>query len=270
MEYKNKITNIITFAALIIMLFVGIFFMTKISDLKVEADTIEATVTKSWRSQKFKRQRSYKMNIEWYDLEGNICKAGNRHNPNRLSAGDTVQIKVDKATHSRIILSMSGVIVMFIMGVFISVLSIVLAVIKYKRLTRKKRVRLIEYLCNYGGDMQGGHKRIQVTRIDEVRAYVSVSKADWHNEEPEVKDYYVSNSLIDSISDVYYTYKLGRLKHLPMNPVFACDAGNFTYCFRFEDGTSLCFDTTKLIPQRGYDAVNKIYGLIEEAVKEKI
>ena len=47
MEYKNKIKNIITFAALIIMLFVGIFFMTKISDLKVETDTIEATVTKS-------------------------------------------------------------------------------------------------------------------------------------------------------------------------------------------------------------------------------
>ena len=65
MEYKNKIKNIITFAALIIMLFVGIFFMTKISDLKVETDTIEATVTKSWRSQKFKRQRSYKTNIEW-------------------------------------------------------------------------------------------------------------------------------------------------------------------------------------------------------------
>lgn len=161
-------------------------------------------------------------------------------------------------------------IVMFIRGVFVSVLSVVLAVIKYKRLTRKKRVRLIEYLCNYGGDMQGEHKRIRVTCIDEVRAYVSVSKADWHNEEPEVKDYYVSNSLIDSISDVYYTYRLGRLNHLPKNPVFACDAGNFTYCFRFEDGTSLFFDTTKLIPQRGYDAVNKIYGLIEEAVKEKI
>lgn len=136
------------------------------------------------------------------------------------------------------------------------------------KISNEDDTKLVSYAYNFGGDMQGGHHSIIVKSLDENRAVVSISDAEWHNESPTDKEYHVSPAVLDSIRDIYDSCKMKHYPKRPKNPVFALDAGTRSYRFEFSNGNLIYFDDRILIPAKGYEGLRRIGDLIEEAVKE--
>ena len=114
---KNEIKkNKFGFTFLCFGLIVSLFFMLNIKDLFKESVEIEAIVTKTYEDHRGHGSPRPKMNIEWEDLNGDIQTEGSMHNEYRLSVGDTYPILVDTETHSEMVTSSTGSIVMFILG----------------------------------------------------------------------------------------------------------------------------------------------------------
>lgn len=101
-------------------------------DLQIETDEIEAVVVKSWYSHNSK-QKGWKMNIEWVDLDGNMHSDGSLSNPDQLDVGDSYTMLVDAETHSRQIISTEGNIVIVVMGVCLCSGSFILIIKFYGR-----------------------------------------------------------------------------------------------------------------------------------------
>ena len=98
---------------------VSFIFIGKIFDLTTETTKINATVTKTYRtrvSRKGHHVRRPKMNIKWEDAKGKVHTEGSLYNKTDLKVGDAYPIKVDAKTHSRIVPSKSGSIVMCLLG----------------------------------------------------------------------------------------------------------------------------------------------------------
>lgn len=114
--HKLKIGLIIA----VLVFIIGIIFMTKITDLFVGTDEIEAAVVETYETQSSIHTHNpggWKMNIEWLDLEGTVHTEGNLANKDGLDVGDTCIISVDAKTHSRRVPSKVGSILMFVIGV---------------------------------------------------------------------------------------------------------------------------------------------------------
>lgn len=123
----------VLFIILCIIFLFGIGSMTKIFDLLIEAEEIEAVVTKSWYGHNTNHHNGWKMNIEWVDLDGNTHIEGSLSNPDMLDVGDECTILVDEETHSKRLLSLKGNIMMFVMGVCLCGGSFILAIKGFKR-----------------------------------------------------------------------------------------------------------------------------------------
>ena len=114
---KYKISNgKFGFFALCFFFIVCILIMTKISDLFVDSVEIEAVVTNTYLDYRGKGNPRPKMNIEWEDLQGDIQTEGSMYNEYNLEVGDTYIILVDEETHSKMTNSVSGSIVLFVIG----------------------------------------------------------------------------------------------------------------------------------------------------------
>ena len=97
-------------------LIVSLLFMLNIQDLFTESVEIEAIVTKVYKDHRGHGKPKPKMNIEWEDLNGDIQTEGSMYNKYRLNVGDTYPILVDTETHSEMVTSSTGSIIMFILG----------------------------------------------------------------------------------------------------------------------------------------------------------
>lgn len=64
------------------------------------------------------------MNLEWVDLNGEVQKEGSLANRAGLKVGDTCTILVDAKTQSRRVLSKSGSVFAFVLGIIICMISL--------------------------------------------------------------------------------------------------------------------------------------------------
>lgn len=133
----------------------------------------------------------------------------------------------------------------------------------------KHHSNLISYTYNYGGDMQGGHTFIKIEKVDDEEALVTTSYAAWHNEEGAVEEYHVPITVLNSIEEIYYKYKMYRFPKLPQSKIFACDAGTGSYSFRFDDKEIVSFSDSKRISPKGYKGLGELRNIIDEAVKSE-
>lgn len=112
---KNKIKeNKFLFIITCFMLLIGIVLASYIFDFTKETVEIEAKVIHTWHSNG--KSRGPKMNVEWFDLNGDRQVEGSLANRGYLEEGDTYLIRVDAETQSEMTLSKSRSLIMFAIG----------------------------------------------------------------------------------------------------------------------------------------------------------
>lgn len=158
-----------------------------------------------------------------------------------------------------------------IMRIIIIVLIIlavaVAAVPVYRHMKAKKHAPLISYSDSYGGDMNGSHHVKTIKKIDDEKALVTTSDADWYDQDPITAEYYVPLSVITEIEKIYDTYGMYTYDNLPDNPIQVLDGGTSSYSFVYEDQESVSFSDYELIPAKGYEGLRKIDNILNEAIK---
>lgn len=132
----------------------------------------------------------------------------------------------------------------------------------------KEHAPLAAYTYSFGGDMQGGSTFLKIEKSEEGKALVSYSRSEWHNTDPEVAEYLVSDSALKEIEKIYDKNKMYLYPKLGRSNMIALDAGSGSYCFKFSDGSEVQFSSTQNIPDKGYEGLNKIRALIDEAQKQ--
>ena len=132
----------------------------------------------------------------------------------------------------------------------------------------KEHAPLVAYSYSYSGDMEGSSTFLKIEKSEEGKALVTSSHSAWHNTDPEVSEYLVPDSVLKEIEKIYDKQKMYNYPALGRSDFIALDAGTGSYCFAFEDGSEIMFSDTQDIPQKGYEGLNKIRALIDEAAKQ--
>lgn len=94
-----------------VMILIGLVLASYILDFTKETVEIETTVTHTWYS-----KSGRKMNVEWYDLNGERQVEGSLANGAGYEAGDTYILLVDAETQSRMTPSKGVSILLFVIG----------------------------------------------------------------------------------------------------------------------------------------------------------
>lgn len=137
----------------------------------------------------------------------------------------------------------------------------------FKDLFASRHERMVAYRYSRGGGMAGGHKERKIFKVDDEKALVIYSSAEWHYEDPEIAEYYVPLSVLKDMEKVFDKYKMYRCDNLPKSNFFALDADTSSYGFEFEGRKSVSFSSTEMVPKKAYDGIHEIEEILSEAVK---
>lgn len=132
----------------------------------------------------------------------------------------------------------------------------------------KEHSPLVAYYYSFGGDMQGSSTFLKIEKSEEGTALVTYSHSEWHNTDPEVSEYLISDSVLKEIEKIYDEKKMYRFPALGKSKLIVLDGCTSSHYFRFEDGSAVSFGDDKNISQKGYEALGEIRTLIESAEKQ--
>lgn len=139
----------------------------------------------------------------------------------------------------------------------------------FDNIKKNKYERLIAYSSTFGGDMIGSYSDMKIKVFDDKRAIISSAKSSWHGEEPKKTNIYVDIEILDGILEVFKEYKYKNYAKLPLSKMKVLDAGTTTYRFEFEGGFEVKFSTNQLLPQKGFDGIDKINDIIAKYTNEE-
>lgn len=153
---------------------------------------------------------------------------------------------------------------------FVVILAVIVggSIMFLKDLFASRHERMVAYRYSCGGGMTGGHKERKIFKVDDEKALVIYSSAEWHYEDPEIAEYYVPLSVLKSMEEVFDKYKMHRYNNLPKSKFFALDADTSSYCLEFEGGKSVSFSSTEMVPKKAYDGIREIEEILSEAVNK--
>jgi len=103
---------------------------------------------------------------------------------------------------------------------------------------RKSRLsgqELIKYRYSVGGGMNGGSYSFEIGKVDEEHAKITVSEAEWHNEEPEEKEYIVDRKVLDEIKEAALRAGMYRWEGKQISNIQVMDGESYRYSFIFTD-----------------------------------
>ena len=128
---------------------------------------------------------------------------------------------------------------------------------------RKFKAGLNAFEYYAGGGMSGGHEMIAIKAGDEGKAHMKFEKAEWHNSEPEVREYIVDSEILAEIQEVFYRYRMISWEKLRRSSMEVLDADTHSFSFSFgPDHTH--FSTNQNLPMRSGTAIGEIFDIITE------
>lgn len=139
----------------------------------------------------------------------------------------------------------------------------------FDKFKKKKYDTLLAYNSSFGGDMLGSYSATTVKVYDDTHAIIRNLKASWHGEEPKETNTYVDIEILDGILEVFKEYKYKNYAKLPLSKMKVLDAGTTTYRFEFEGGFEVKFSTNQLLPQKGFEGIDKINDIIAKYTNEE-
>jgi len=126
---------------------------------------------------------------------------------------------------------------------------------------------LTSFRYGSGGDMQGSHHSIAVKSLDKDSVLVTYSDADWHYEDPEIKEYKVAPALLKDIHTAFNKYKMVRCEKAPKAKVQVLDGATDSYTFYF-DKRNVHFGSTQEISTETYKGLREIFNIIGTHCKQ--
>ncbi len=100
-----------------------------------------------------------------------------------------------------------------------------------------KGQKLNRYVKSSGGDMTGGYESVTIKRMDDQYALYTVEKAEWHFQDPEVREYYIDVKVLDDIRNVVVDNKINNWNRKKFTNMFISDGASYSYNFSFDEST---------------------------------
>ncbi len=97
-----------------------------------------------------------------------------------------------------------------------------------------RKQHLNSYTYSSGGSMTGGFYRESVKRADGGTALVSISEAEWHSQDPTVREYKVDDALLDELEKVIRSEKMNFWNGKKFTNMFVADGASYSYSFSFD------------------------------------
>lgn len=94
--------------------------------------------------------------------------------------------------------------------------------------------RLNQYRTSSGGGMSGGYSRETVKRLDDTHALVTVEKAEWYSQDPEINEYLVDVSIMDELEENIRKNRMNFWHRKKFTNLFIADGETDGYSFTFD------------------------------------
>lgn len=92
---------------------------------------------------------------------------------------------------------------------------------------------LTRFTNSDGGSMTGDHHSVNVIALEDGRALLSFSDAEWYFQDPTVREYLVSDEILTELETVFRKYNMQRWHNREFTKDFICDGGTESYSFYF-------------------------------------
>lgn len=125
---------------------------------------------------------------------------------------------------------------------------------------------LNQYQYSSGGGMDGGYNSETVKRYDDIHARIAVESAEWHSQDPEVKEYLVDVSVLDELEGVVRKYRMNFWNRKEFSKVFICDGESIGYNFRFDEN-DFGF-SSQVYPAKYRNKLRKFDEIIEKYLQD--
>ena len=125
----------------------------------------------------------------------------------------------------------------------------------------KEQLNYFRYDC--GGGMLGGHKSVEVKRVDANYALVINSDTQWHHDIPKVSEYKVPAKVLEEIKTVFNAREMANWQKLPQSELQILDGDTSSYDFKFAKSRVRFSDTQKL-PAKWWESTKEIFSKINQ------
>lgn len=126
-----------------------------------------------------------------------------------------------------------------------------------------KDAKLTQYVYSQGGDMRGGFSRETIELRKDGKVRISYEGKEWHNSDTVTWDKTVDAAVLEEIETVFKENGMEKWDNKTLTDMFVCDGANYTYCFKFDNGTSVRF-SSQMYPQPYSDILGIIHEIIDK------
>lgn len=126
--------------------------------------------------------------------------------------------------------------------------------------------RLNEYCYSSGGGMNGGYNSETVKRYDDAHALITVERAAWHHQDPEVKEYLVDALILDELEGVVRQYRMNFWNRKEFSRIFICDGETDGYSFRFDEN-DISF-SSQVYPAQYRSKLQKLHDTVAKYLQD--
>jgi len=130
--------------------------------------------------------------------------------------------------------------------------------------SKKIAAPLLAVSFSSGGDMLGSSHSLSVTAVDDGYALITYEDAEWHAQDPVVKEYKVTPVVLEEIKAVFNDKGMASWEKCPRSEIQVLDGATTGYSFRFADKSSVRFSSTQELPEGAYAALRKIRELAQK------
>ncbi len=124
---------------------------------------------------------------------------------------------------------------------------------------------LNKYCYSLSGGMSGGYYSKTIRRYDNAHAIISIEKADWHSQDPEINEYLVDVSIMDELEGIIRKYRMNFWNGKKFTNMFIADGESKGYSFSF-DKDYIDF-SSQYYPARYSDKLYEFDEIIEKYLK---
>lgn len=131
-----------------------------------------------------------------------------------------------------------------------------------------KGTTLNRYYCATGGGMRGGYHQEEVVPKGNGHAVIRITRADWHNEKPEVEEYIVDAQVLSELEQVIRKYHINFWHKRKFTTMFVCDGESTSYSFRF--GTKYISFSSQIYPPRVRGKLKEFDEILTKYIEKAI
>lgn len=120
------------------------------------------------------------------------------------------------------------------------------------------------YSCSSGGGMTGGYYRETIKKYDN-HALISIESAEWHSQDPVVKEYLTDASVLEELEAVVRKYRMNCWHGKKFTSMFIDDGESMSYHFDFDDAT--VYFSSQFYPAGYSEKLAKLDSIVKKYIE---